>query len=149
MNTIDVTRLHDIDRAVLEDLQQLLLQLSLSAKPITAEALGAMIAASGTELFVARQRGGQSKLLGMLTLVTFQILSGVRAWIEDVVVDQTARRSGIGEALTGAAVARARALGARTVDLTSRPSREAANRLYLKLGFERRDTNVYRFVIRP
>ena len=82
-----------------------------------------------------------------MTLVTFRIPTGLRAFIEDVVVDVSARREGIGEALTREAIAIARAKGARTIDLTSRPSREAANRLYQRLGFERRDTNVYRLPI--
>jgi len=80
----------------------------------------------------------------MMTLVVFRIPTGVRAWIEDVVVDEAARGRGVGEALNRVAIQRAHDAGARTVDLTSRPSREAANRLYSRLGFEQRDTNVYR-----
>ena len=68
----------------------------------------------------------------MLTLATFQIPTGVRAWIEDVVVDDAARGAGVAAALVQAALDRSAALGARTVDLTSRPDREAANRLYLR-----------------
>ena len=83
----------------------------------------------------------------MLTLAVFRIPTGIRAWIEDVVVDAEARGRGVGEALTREAVRVAGTHGARTVDLTSRPSREAANRLYQRLGFERRDTNVYRLSI--
>jgi ribosomal protein S18 acetylase RimI-like enzyme len=75
----------------------------------------------------------------------FRIPTGLRAWIEDVVVDDRARGKGVGEALNRAALSMARQRGAKTVDLTSRPSREAANRLYQRLGFVRRDTNVYRF----
>jgi ribosomal protein S18 acetylase RimI-like enzyme len=94
---------------------------------------------------VARDGGGA--IAGTLTLVLFRIPTGVRAWIEDVVVDESARGSGLGEALTRAALARAGAAGARTVDLTSRPSREAANRLYRRMGFQPRETNVYRKVL--
>ena len=83
----------------------------------------------------------------MLTLVMFRIPSGLRAWIEDVAVDEAARGQGIGEALSHAAVDHARAHGARTIELTSRPAREVANRLYRKLGFEIRNTNVYRLVL--
>ena len=81
----------------------------------------------------------------MLTLVVFRIPTGVRAWIEDVVVDAAVRGRGVGEALSQAALTRAAAAGARTVDLTSRPSREAANRLYRRLGFVPRETNLYRY----
>jgi ribosomal protein S18 acetylase RimI-like enzyme len=100
-----------------------------------------MVADEATTLFVAR---GDSDIVGMLTLATFQSPTGVRAWIEDVVVEGAARGSGVAAALVQAALERAAELGARTVDLTSRPDREAANRLYLRLGFEIRQTNVYR-----
>ncbi len=85
--------------------------------------------------------------MGTLTLAVFRIPTGVRAWIEDVVVDEAARGQGVGEALTLAAVELARNAGARSVELTSRPTREAANRLYRRLGFEERETNVWRFVL--
>jgi ribosomal protein S18 acetylase RimI-like enzyme len=81
----------------------------------------------------------------MLTLVVFRIPTGLRAWIEDVVVDEGARGRGVGAALNQAAIRLAGEHGARTVDLTSRPSREVANRLYSRLGFVPRETNVYRF----
>ena len=94
-----------------------------------------------TTLFVARDG---ERIVGMLTLATFLIPTAMRAHIEDVVVDETARGSGAGAALVQAALDRAFELGARTVDLTSRPDREAANRLYQRMGFETRETNVYR-----
>jgi ribosomal protein S18 acetylase RimI-like enzyme len=94
---------------------------------------------------VARSDDGQ--ILGMLTLAVFRIPTGVRAWIEDVVVDDGARGRGVGAALSRHALELARAEGARTVELTSRPSREAANRLYQRLGFAPRETNVYRFTL--
>jgi ribosomal protein S18 acetylase RimI-like enzyme len=86
-------------------------------------------------------------IVGSLTLVIFNIPTGIRAWIEDVVVDGDARGNGVGEALNLFAIEEARKRGAVTVDLTSRPSREAANRLYQRLGFVARDTNVYRFTL--
>ena len=99
----------------------------------------------GTVVLLARRRGGEGGVLGSLTLVLFRIPTGLRAWIEDVVVDEEARGCGVGDALNRAALDIARARGCKTVDLTSRPSREAANRLYQRLGFTLRDTNVYRF----
>jgi ribosomal protein S18 acetylase RimI-like enzyme len=84
-------------------------------------------------------------IVGSLTLVIFHIPTGIRAWIEDVVVDADARGKGVGEALNKFALAEAKRQGATTVDLTSRPSREAANRLYQRLGFKARETNVYRY----
>ena len=82
-----------------------------------------------------------------MTLVLFRIPTGVRAWIEDVVVDTEARGMGIGQALNEYAIQMAEQAGAKTIDLTSRPSREAANRLYQRLGFVARETNVYRYTI--
>ena len=117
-------------------------QLSSSSPPPGLDALRAMIDAPGTTVFVARLGDA---IVGTLTLVVFRIPTGVRAWIEDVVVDDAARGRGAGEALTRAALAKAAELGAKTVELTSRPSREAANRLYLRLGFAARETNLYRY----
>ena len=125
-------------------LNVLLPQLSSNAQPLSLADLETLVHSPSTTLFVARN---DDDVVGTLTLVVFPIPSGERAWIEDVVVDEGARGFGVGEALTRAALDVARSNGVRTVDLTSRPSREAANALYLKLGFERRETNVYRFFI--
>jgi ribosomal protein S18 acetylase RimI-like enzyme len=123
-------------------LRELVSQLSSASAPSEQE-LEAIVSSPATRLLVARDSGGA--VIGTLTLVLFRIPTGMRAWIEDVVVDEAARGRGTGEHLIRAALALAEANGARTVDLTSRPSREAANRLYEKLGFELRETNVYRF----
>lgn len=123
----------------------LLPQLS-SASPPSRDELQTIVDSTATSLLVARD--GDS-VLGTLTLAVFRIPSGVRAWIEDVVVDESARGRGIGEALTMRAVEIARDAGARSVELTSRPTREAANRLYRRLGFEERETNVLRLTLEP
>lgn len=123
--------------------ERLIGQLSRSSPPPTPEQLAEMVADPRTRLLLALD--DHARVVGSLTLVLFRIPTGVRAWIEDVVVDESARRQGIGAALTIHALDVARQAGARTVDLTSRPDREAANRLYARLGFERRDTNVYRY----
>ena len=119
-------------------------QLSTSNPPPSAEALAALVAHEACHLLLARDTGS-GDIVGSLTLVVFPIPTGVRAWIEDVVVDGDARGSGAGAALSTAALDLAATLGATTVELTSRPSREAANRLYQRLGFLPRDTNVYRY----
>ncbi len=121
---------------------RLIPQLSSSAQPITVSELAEIINSDSTLMFVARI---DNKIVGLLTLAIFRIPTAVRAWIEDVVVDSSARGHGVGEALNRAAIAEAKRRGAKTVDLTSRPSREAANKLYKRLGFVERDTNVYRF----
>jgi ribosomal protein S18 acetylase RimI-like enzyme len=134
----------ELDAPLVEALARLVPQLSSSAEPLTRAALADMINTSAITLFVARDDAGA--LLGSLTLATFRTPTGVRAWIEDVVVDGAARGRGTGRALVEAAVAKAATLGARTVDLTSNPSRTEANSLYQRLGFSVRETNVYRFI---
>ena len=121
---------------------RLIPQLSSSAKPMTNDELAEIIESDSTSMLVARV---DNQIVGLLTLAVFRIPTAVRAWIEDVVVDSSARGHGVGEALSIAAIAEAKRRGAKTVDLTSRPSREAANRLYQRIGFVARDTNVYRF----
>jgi ribosomal protein S18 acetylase RimI-like enzyme len=122
-------------------------QLSQSNPPPSDAELTDIIAAPATVLFVARDDTDGDRIVGSLTLALFRIPTGLRAWIEDVVVDESVRGQGVGEALNRAALDRAAVEGARTVDLTSRPSREAANRLYQRLGFVERETNVYRKVL--
>jgi ribosomal protein S18 acetylase RimI-like enzyme len=125
---------------VLDGLNRILPQLSSSAPPLTLEQLDEICV--NDTVFIARDSG---VIVGSLTLVIFRLPTGLRAWIEDVVVDEAARGKGVGEKLNKAAIKATFDSGARTLDLTSRPSREAANRLYQKLGFKARDTNVYRF----
>ena len=120
-------------------------QLSSSSPPPSADELAEIVASPATVLFIARDPDDGGRIVGSLTLALFRIPTGLRAWIEDVVVDGEARGKGVGEALNQAALDHARHVGARTVDLTSRPSREAANRLYQRIGFVQRSTNVYRY----
>lgn len=131
---------------LVEAIARLVGQLSASAQPPSAAALDQIIASPASRLLLARELDG--RVVGMLTIVLFPIPTGIRAWIEDVVVDHEARGRGVGALLTQAALDLAVAHGARTVDLTSRPGREAANRLYARLGFEQRQTNVYRYAHR-
>lgn len=130
-----------VDDELVAAFARLVPQLSRRAVVPDAAALRRVLDSPGTRVLVARVDG---PILGTLTLVTFPIPTGLRAWIEDVVVDEAARGRGVGAALTTEAVALARAAGARTVDLTSRPSRPAANRLYERIGFHRRDSRLYR-----
>lgn len=141
--TVTVTEAAVVDDELVEAFVRLTPQLSSSNPPPSRAELAEIVGSPATVLFVAREADGP--ILGSLTLALFRIPTGLRAWIEDVVVDETARGKGVGAALNEAALDHARAVGARTVDLTSRPSREAANRLYQRLGFVERDTNVYRF----
>jgi ribosomal protein S18 acetylase RimI-like enzyme len=129
---------------VVEALVRLLPLLSRTAEALSPSDVAELVASPATTLFLARD-GEDGPIVGTLTLAVFRIPSGVRAWIEDVIVAEEARGQGCGEALTRAALEAAAAAGARTVELTSRPSREVANRLYQRVGFTPRETNVYRF----
>ena len=134
----------DVDELT-EAFERLVPQLSRSNPAPARDVVAAMLASPVTSQFVARD--GAGSIVGVATLVVFRIPTATRAWIEDVITDEAARGQGVGEALTRAMLDRARELGCATVDLTSRPSREAANRLYQRVGFEQRDTNVYRKVL--
>tara|TARA_Y100000815_G_C12976763_1_gene362563 strand:- start:6 stop:461 length:456 start_codon:yes stop_codon:yes gene_type:complete len=134
-----------VDDALVSVMARLVPQLSRSNSPPDAATLEAIVGSEASVLLLALDEEGA--VVGSLTLALFRIPTGLRAWIEDVVVDEAARGRGIGEALNREAIGRARAEGATTVDLTSRPSREAANRLYRRLGFEERATNVYRLAL--
>lgn len=130
------------DGEVVAAVQRLVPQLSASATVPSAGEVAELCAAPATAVLLARLDGA---IVGMLVLVLFRLPTGMRAWIEDVVVDGGARGRGVGEALNREALRRALEAGARSVDLTSRPSRRDAIRLYERLGFERRDTGVYRW----
>lgn len=118
-------------------------QLSSSNPPPTREALELIVNSESSTILVARD--GDGVVVGTMTLAMFRIPTGLRAWIEDVVVDEAARGMGVGKIINERALEIAREAGAKTVDLTSRPDREAANRLYRRLGFSQRQTNVYRY----
>ncbi len=139
-----VEEITEVTPDLVEAMKLLTPQLSRSAPALTAPELQEMIDQPGVYLFAYRLED-DGPILGVLTLATFKIPTGLRAWIEDVVVDSATRGQGAGQALVEAAIGKARKIGSRTVDLTSRPSREAANRLYQRCGFALRETNVYRY----
>lgn len=138
--TVEVLR--EVTDEVVGAFARLVPQLSATAAPPDRAALDRIVSSPADTLLIARHEG---KIVGMLTLVMFPIPTGLRAWIEDVVVDEAARGQGIGEALSMEALSIARAAGARTVDLTSRPARQAAGRLYERIGFQLYETRVYRY----
>jgi ribosomal protein S18 acetylase RimI-like enzyme len=127
---------------LVEAIARLLPQLSRSAPQPDRAELEAIVGSPATALLLAHTDDG---IVGSLTLALFRIPTGIRAWIEDVIVDEAERGQGAGEALVREAIRLAREADARTIDLTSRPSREAANRLYERIGFVERETNVYRY----
>jgi len=142
--TVQVEIAKRVDNDLVMAFQRLIPQLSKSNPAPTKEQLESIVASDSSHVLIAKVDG---VIVGALTLVIFHIPTGIRAWIEDVVVDTDARGKGVGEVLNTFALAEAKRQGATTVDLTSRPSREVANRLYQRLGFEQRDTNIYRYKI--
>lgn len=142
---MQIREVTEVDEHLVAAFARLIPQLSSSNPPPSQAELEAIAGSEASVLLIAEEDG---YVFGSLTLVIFRIPTGVRAWIEDVVVDGEARGKGVGRMLNEAALERARHDGASTVDLTSRPSREAANRLYKRLGFEQRSTNVYRYDLR-
>jgi ribosomal protein S18 acetylase RimI-like enzyme len=141
--TVQVEVIRQVTDEVADAFGRLLPQLSRSAPPLERSGLESIVACPANTMLVSRSPAGL--ITGTLTLVMFPIPTGMRAWIEDVVVDESARGQGAGVALTLAALRLAREAGARTVDLTSRPSREAAGRLYERIGFQVRSSRLYRF----
>ena len=145
--SISVRAATEVDDGLVEAFSRLILQLSSSSPPPTAAELLSIIDNPNSVLFIAELDGDDDvrSVVGSLTLAFYRIPTGLKAWIEDVVVDESARGLGVGEALNVAAIDESRQRGAKNVSLTSRSSREAANRLYQRLGFEPYETNLYRF----
>jgi len=144
VSEIEIRAVAEVTPELVAAFARLIPQLSSSSPPPAAEELRSIVEADNSVLFVAFDG---SLVIGSLTLGLYRIPTGVKAWIEDVVVDAAGRGRGVGEALNRAALDEARARGAKNVSLTSRPSREAANRLYQRLGFVPYDTNLYRFTL--
>jgi ribosomal protein S18 acetylase RimI-like enzyme len=142
---INISELTETSSSVLKSINELLPQLSSSAQVISMDRLSELVESDNTLIFIGTDESGQ--ILGMLSLIVMKIPTGNKAWIEDVVVDQLARGKGMGKALMNHALEKAKELAVKSVDLTSRPSREKANMLYQSLGYQIRETNVYRHKI--
>ncbi len=142
---MDIEEVTEVTGEIVAAMARLVPQLSASNAAPAPEALAAVTTAPGTTLLVARDPAAGGAVVGTLTLVRYRVPTGLRAWIEDVVVDAASRRRGVGEALVRAALHRAEAGGEAAVELTSRPARAAGNRLYRSLVFVRRRPNVFRF----
>jgi ribosomal protein S18 acetylase RimI-like enzyme len=138
-----VEQVRTITAEISNALQRLVAQLSDRIAPPSAQYLSTLLASPYNALVVARESEGAGSILGAGCLGVYRVPTGVKAVIEDVVVDREARNRGVGEALVCSLVDVAREKGAQVVYLTSNPSREAANRLYVRLGFNLRQTNAY------
>ena len=139
---IRVEQVKEVNKEIVQAIQYLIPQLTQFSPIPDEEALLKMVHSQTTSLWLARNEGGE--IIAMLSLAIYRTTTGIHAWIEDVVVDQKARRQGVAGQLTQAALEFAQHNGAKAVSLTSRPEREAANQLYQKLGFELVRTNLFR-----
>jgi ribosomal protein S18 acetylase RimI-like enzyme len=139
---IRVEQVKEVNAEIVQAIQYLFPQLTQFSPIPDEEALQNIVKSQTTSLWIARN--GDGEIIAMLSLAIYRTTTGIHAWIEDVVVDQKARRQGVADLLTQSAVEFAQQNGAKAVSLTSRPEREAANRLYQKLGFELVNTNLYR-----
>ena len=140
---VSIRPVTEVTESLTDAYRVLIPQLSSSSSPPTGEALQRIIESDSAQILIAENENGE--ILGTMTIIIFQIPTGIRAWIEDVVVDSSVRGKGIGKKLNLAALELAKKAGAKTVDLTSRPARQEANQLYRSIGFVERETNVYRF----
>lgn len=136
------TYLYSLNESDLTDINNLLHQLSTTAQPLTVTNLSRLNANPSTSIYATRDKKG--RLVGMITLCLCESPTGCKAWAEDLVVDKNLRGSGMGHALISRAEREARRRGAKSFNFTSRPQRERANDLYVKMDYERRDTNIYR-----
>ena len=121
--------------------QRLVPQLTNNNPPPSLNDLTALVRDSSSTLMVARNE--KNEIIGALTLTVYRVPTGIRSIIEDVIVDNSARGQGVGEALMLRAIEIAKEKGAGNISLTSNPLRESANRLYLRVGFKKRETNAY------
>ncbi len=143
---IEIEEIQRVTEEVIDAMNQLIPQLSSSYASPSIQDLEQIVSSPCASLLVARDINQNSKIVGSLTLVLYRIPTGIRAWIEDVVVDQDERKKGIGEVLNRFAIDYASIRGANSINLTSHPNRKAANRLYRDLGFKQRETKVYRYI---
>ena len=141
MEYTEITELTTMQHNCLAGINKLIQQLSLTAEPMTSEQLERLIASNASHLYIAIKG---EEIIGMCTLALYDAPTGRKAWIEDVVVDAGARGTGLGRRLVAHAIEEAHRYAPTTLMLTSRSSRIAANRLYQTIGFERKETNVYR-----
>ena len=141
-----IKRINRFSERVFETVLKLLPQLSSDAELPARQYIKEILASKNVHFFIAEL--DNQEIVGMLTIATYDTPSGTKAWIEDVIVDESQRDNGIGKALVLFAINYSKSLGAKSVGLTSRPSRTVANRLYQKMGFVQYETNVYKYPLK-
>ncbi|VAX15447.1 hypothetical protein MNBD_IGNAVI01-422 [hydrothermal vent metagenome] len=146
-NNITIQEVKEFSEELYNAMTELLSQLTNSELSFSPKVLERIVSSQSSILFTAVDEDINNKIVGILTLATIDIPTGMLGRIEDVVVDKSVRGKGIGEKITIAAIDKAKAMGIKKIDLTSSPKREVANRLYQRLGFKQRTTNVYRYEV--
>jgi ribosomal protein S18 acetylase RimI-like enzyme len=139
---MEIREIHRFSNRVFYATVRLLPQLAPDSPLPGKEHFKRILKSKSTHLFIAEL---DNKIAGILTIATYDIPTGIKVWIEDVVVDESLRGKGIGKALMLFSINYAKSLGAESIELTSRPSRVAASQLYQKIGFVIRETNVYKY----
>ena len=126
---------------LLDAFRRLIPQLTKNSPPLSLDEITALVKSTSSSLLIAR--ADDDSIVGVLSLTVYRVPTGIRSIIEDVIVDESVRGQGVGESLMRYALDLAREADAAHVTLTSNPMRAAANRLYLRMGFIRRETNAY------
>ena len=142
---MDIIKINRFSERVFEAVSRLLPQLSPDANVLTRQYFKSILASESIHFFICEL--DKKQIAGMLTIASYKTPSGIKVWIEDVVVDESQRGKGIGKEMMLFAIDYSKSLGAKDIRLTSRPSRIAANELYLKLGFKKYETNFYRYLL--
>jgi ribosomal protein S18 acetylase RimI-like enzyme len=141
-----IKEINRFNKRVFENVLKLLLQLSPGTVLPSEEYFKSILTSENSHFFIAELDNKQ--IAGMLTIGVYSTPSGIKVWIEDVVVDESQRGKGFGRELMLFAIDYSKATGAGSVSLTSRPSRIAANELYKKMGFMQYATNVFKYQLK-
>jgi ribosomal protein S18 acetylase RimI-like enzyme len=141
-----IKKINRFSLKVFDAILRLFQQLDSNSELPTKTHIEKILKSKNSHFFVVELENDQ--IVGMLTMGTYNTPSGIKVWIEDVVVDETQRGKGLGIALTLYAIDFAKTIGADAIELTSRPSRIAANKMYQKIGFIKRETNIYKYLVK-
>jgi GNAT superfamily N-acetyltransferase len=148
LSSIEISVVEEVDASLEASFGQLIPQLTKNNPAPGLALLEKIVKSENTHIFIARDHEAYGKIVGTLTLALYTSPTGTKAWIEDVVVDNHYRGKGIGKAMTLKAIETAKNLDAKAVLLTSNDARVEANKLYLRLGFQLRDTNFYQLKLK-
>jgi ribosomal protein S18 acetylase RimI-like enzyme len=138
-----ISKVSELTDEIFDGVCRLIPQLEFHKTAPTHDELTALVNSEASTLLIARHPDENSWIVGMLTVSIYRVPTGVRSIVEDVIVDMEHRKQGAAKALMEKAILHAREAGASGISLTSNPKREAANKLYQSMGFQKRETNAY------